>query len=372
MRFVRTFIGLTLLAVSSLTASEIAKDLKVSFGGLIQPSYKLTDSNNSGTVDDVRFRRLRAILKAKLYKNWSSKVMLDFGMENTAIRGAHIKYHGWKNIDFRIGSSLAYFSREILTPNWKQLLVERQHVGSKSYGSPLFQTGFHLKGTTNDKKIWYGGTVAMAAHKPSNQKINLEDTIQIQTSKTDKSDWSDGLLTTFRLGWHPMGPVAYTQGILKKERNFCLEAGVLAWNNDNDNLGKSTSNDLDRLTGYELSFAGRCDRISLDVQYNLFDAKLSQSGVTSGLYKNSETQLEQLSIETGYSIIMSKLEWVLGYQAQDADNYNEVWKKTSTGFNYYIHGHDLKVQVTYTRGESANGVNGRDSDELITQLQISF
>jgi hypothetical protein len=126
------------------------------------------------------------------------------------------------------------------------------------------------------------------------------------------------------------------------------------------------------VVGYELSSSLRYDRFALDAQMNIFQAKLVLDSIDSGLYEDSETSLRQFAIEGGYSIIMSKLEWAVGYQTQNADGYDKTWTKMSTGFNYYLQGHDMKVQVTYTRSEDANGVDGVESDELISQFQISF
>ena len=60
------------------------------------------------------------------------------------------------------------------------------------------------------------------------------------------------------------------------------------------------------------------------------------------------------------------------YQQQDADNYDTEWTRTSVGANYFIHKHDIKVQLTYRMGEDVDGINGNDEDEVFLQGQYVF
>jgi hypothetical protein len=354
-----------------------AADFKFKLGGLIQPQYKSTDPSTGSSTDTLRLRRLRTVFSGELHKDWKGVAQIDFGLSNTAIRGAYINYKGFENVDLRIGSTVAHFSRETLTTNKKQFLIERTFTGDHNYGAPLFQTGIHLKGHDNSKTFTWGTTLAVAAHDPDEKKIDFEDTIQIDNKKNDTSDWSDGLMIAARAGWHPFGIVANSQGILKKERKWCIEAAAFSWKNDGDNLkagghGGGTKYDLDKVTAFEISSALRFDRVALDLQYNIFDAQLEETGITSGVYKNSSTELKQFSAEGAFAFVVNKFEWVLGYEQQDADNYAKAWSKSSTGCNYYIKGHDLKLQATYSKGKNKDGASGSDVDEFYTMLQLIF
>ena len=56
----------------------------------------------------------------------------------------------------------------------------------------------------------------------------------------------------------------------------------------------------------------------------------------------------------------------------DADNYDEVWTRTSFGANYFIHKNDVKLQASYRIGSNLNGVKDNDENELFVQAQYVF
>ena len=51
---------------------------------------------------------------------------------------------------------------------------------------------------------------------------------------------------------------------------------------------------------------------------------------------------------------------------------NEVVAQTSSGINYFIAKHDIKIQTTYRVGENLKGFDGDDADELFVQMQYVF
>jgi hypothetical protein len=180
-------------------------------------------------------------------------------------------------------------------------------------------------------------------------------------------------MLALRAGWHPFGIVANSQGILKEERKWCIEVVAFTWSNDGDNITDANrTDDLDKVNALEISSALRYDRFAVDLQYNQFDAELNDLNVNMGLYKNSKTDLQQFSIEGAYAFSINRFEWVAGYESQDADGYADAWTKLSTGFNYYVHGHDLKYQATYSKGDNVKGTANSEVDELYVQLQLIF
>jgi len=126
------------------------------------------------------------------------------------------------------------------------------------------------------------------------------------------------------------------------------------------------------VTGFEVSGALRGYGVSIDAEYNLFNAETTDDTFTGGIYKNGETDLESWAVEGGYMVVPAKLELVAGYQVQDADNYAEEWTRTSVGTNYFFEKQDIKLQATYRMGESLNGVKGADEDEVFVQAQYVF
>jgi len=99
---------------------------------------------------------------------------------------------------------------------------------------------------------------------------------------------------------------------------------------------------------------------------------LTDAGITSGLYQNSETLLENFAVEGGYLIKPLMVEVVTAYEIQNADNYDKYWTRFSGGINYYIEQHDIKLLTTYRIGENKDGVDGYDVDELFVQAQYLF
>ncbi|GBE36019.1 hypothetical protein BMS3Bbin07_00156 [bacterium BMS3Bbin07] len=129
---------------------------------------------------------------------------------------------------------------------------------------------------------------------------------------------------------------------------------------------------MDKVTGFELSGAFRSSGFSVDAEYNLFKADTVDANVTDGIYKNGSADLKNYSIEGGYMIVPDKLEIVAAYQAQDADNYADVWTRTSVGTNWFIQKHDIKMQLTYRMGKNLKGVSNDDENELFLQAQYVF
>jgi phosphate-selective porin OprO/OprP len=82
--------------------------------------------------------------------------------------------------------------------------------------------------------------------------------------------------------------------------------------------------------------------------------------------------LMNFAIEGGYMVVPAKLEFVAGYQAMDADNYDHAWSRTSIGVNYFFKKHDIKIQATYRMGENLNGKEDNDANEVFLQAQYVF
>jgi hypothetical protein len=133
-----------------------------------------------------------------------------------------------------------------------------------------------------------------------------------------------------------------------------------------------TKCDVDSVTGYEISGAVRGGGFSVDAEYNLFNVDLVEDGISSGIYKDSETDLKNWALEGGYMVIPNKLEFVLGYQNQDADNYDENWTRESVGLNYFIEKQDIKIQATWRKNNNKDGVDGNDENEGFVQAQYVF
>jgi len=346
----------------------------VKLGGRIQIQYYRDDPDSGSSTDEVFFRRLRPYVEGSLHPDWKGKFQMDFGKaedENeVAIKDAYMQYKGYENMKVTFGNANFPFSREFLTSSKKQQLVERTFVGDHNYGTPDRNIGLHLTGHSDDKRISWGASAASASVDPDNKKLDFD------TPVNRNADFNEGWIIGGRVDFHPFGALKFEQGDFKGDTKATIGVAAFTWSNDDDNNthapGCGSKCDVDSVTGYEVSGAFRSSGFSVDAEYNVFDTELVESGVTNGIYRNSQSDLENWSIEGGYMVIPSKLEIVAGYSSQDADNYATEWRRTSFGANYFIRKHDVKIQATWQMNKDENGVTGADADEFFLQTQYVF
>jgi hypothetical protein len=354
-----------------ITYKDGDKYLKV--GGRIQLQYYQSKPDGGETTDDLFFRRLRPFIEGSLHKDWKAKIQFDLGKaegENeVAIKDAYFQYKGWKGMKLNIGNANFPFSREFLTSSKKQQLVERTFVGDHNYGTPDRNTGLHLVGKTGNKKISWGASTTVATIDPDNGKLDFD------TPVNRNDDFNEGFMAGGRVDWHPFGYLKFSQGDFKRETKATIGVAAFTWSNDDDvnsyTPGCTGKCDVDSVTGIEISGAFRAAGFSIDAQYNSFDSETVEAGITDGIYVNGKTTLTNAAIEGGY-MFGDTIELVAGYQTQDADGYATSWNRTSVGANWFINKHDTKVQLTYRMGESLDGVENNDEDEVFLQTQFVF
>ncbi|MFQ5736107.1 MAG: porin [Thermodesulfobacteriota bacterium] len=355
-------------------------DKFVKIGGRIQLQYHNTDVQNGSTSDNLAFRRLRPYIEGSIHKDWLGKFQWDMGEASgdneIAIKDAYMEYRGLDGIKIKVGNAYAPFSREALTSSKKQQLVERTFVGDHNYGSPDRNLGVRVDGHLMDKRITWAASVSAADIDPDSAKLDFD------TPVNKSSDFNQGWMLTGRVDYHPFGHLKMSQGDFKRD-GMKATVGVAAftWNNDGDNNTYTTAGadmstgdnpDVDSVTGFEVSGAFRYLGVSVDAQYNIFNADTVDPTVTAGIYRNGTTELANYALEGGYMVLPDRLELVAGYQVQDADNYTTQWKRTSFGANWFFEKHDIKAQLTYRMGKDLNGVKGSDEDELFVQAQYVF
>ena len=350
-----------------ITYKDGDKYLKV--GGRIQLQYYQSKPDGGETTDDLFFRRLRPFIEGSLHKDWKGKIQFDLGKADgdneVAIKDAYFQYKGREGMKLSIGNANFPFSREFLTSSKYQQLVERTFVGDHNYGTPDRNVGLHLTGNSGSKKITYGASATIASHDPSNRKLDFDTPVN-----RGGDDWNDGVMVGGRVDWHPFGYLKFSQGDFERKTRATIGVAAFNWSNDNDN-NISPDEDVDSVTGIEISGAFRAAGFSVDAQYNSFDSELVDSVATDGIYKNGETTLTSASIEGGY-MFGETIELVAGYQTQDADGYATAWNRTSVGANWFLKKHDVKFQLSYRMGENLDGVDNNDEDEVFLQGQYVF
>lgn len=372
--------GGTLAATTHAAGITVYKDgdKYVKMGGRIQLQYHGMDPDSGSSTDEVFFRRLRPYVEGSLHKDWKGKFQFDFGKaegtNEVAVKDAYMQYKGYHNMKVTLGNANFPFSREFLTSSKKQQLVERTFVGDHNYGTPDRNVGFHLTGHNEDKTLTWGASFAAADIDPDADKLDFD------TPVNRNDDFNEGWIVGGRVDFHPFGLLKFSQGDFKGDTKATIGVAAFSWANDDDNNtytsgGVSTSSskaDIDSVTGFEVSGAFRARGFSIDAEYNRFNADTVDGSFTGGLFRNGSTTLKNWSVEGGYMVMPAKLELVAGHQSQDADNYADIWTRTSLGANWFIHKHDIKVQLSYRMGENLKGVKGNDEDEIFLQGQYVF
>jgi len=348
-------------------------DSYLKVGGRIQLQYYQSKPDGGTTTDNIFFRRLRPYIEGSTHKDWKAKIQWDMGKatgENEiAVKDAYFQYKGMKNAKLTIGNANFPFSREFLTSSKYQQLVERTFVGDHNYGTPDRNVGIHFTGNTESKKVTWGASGTIASIDPDVKKLDFD------TPVNTNDDFNDGFMLGGRVDFHPFGKLKFSQGDFSGKTKATIGVAAYTWSNDGDNNtytpGATSKADVDKVTGLEVSGAFRAAGFSIDAQYNSFDSDTVETGFTGGLYKNGSTNLTNAAVEGGY-MINNTIEIVAGYQTQDADGYATAWNRTSVGANWFINKHDTKVQLTYRMGESLNGVENNDEDEVFLQTQFVF
>ena len=353
-------------------------DKYVKFGGRIQIQYHYQDPDGGEDTDELFFRRLRPYIEGSVHKDWKGKFQWDMGKatgdNEISIRDAYLQYIGIENLKITMGNANFPFSREFLTSSKTQQLVERTLVGDSNYGTPDRNLGLHITGSGLDKKITYGISAASSSIDPDSTRLDFD------TPVNDSTDFNEGWIFGGRIDFHPLGLLKFSQGDFKKKPLATIGVAAFTWSNDDDNNTRTTNGvatdiskpDVDTVTGFEVSGAIRLKGLSIDLEYNMFDTETIDPSVTSGIYRNGETDLTNWAVEAGYMLFSDKFEIVAGYETQEADNYADDWTRMSFGFNYFFKQHDIKLQTTYRIGENVDGVKDSDKDELFVQLQYVF
>ncbi len=350
----------------------------VKMGGRIQMQYHQVDPDVGSSTDELFFRRLRPYIEGSLHPDWMGKFQWDMGGASgdneIAVKDAYMQYRGFENMKVTVGNANFPFSRELLTSSKYQQLVERTFVGDHNYGTPDRQLGVHLTGHNADKMLSWGFSTAQAHLDPDAAKLDFD------TAVNTASDFNEGWMFGGRVDYHPFGMLKFSQGDFAGDRKATIGVAAFSWSNDDDNnthtaAGVSTSTskaDVDSVTGIEVSGAFRIAGFSVDAEYNKFSVDAVDNSFTGGIFKNGSTDLTNYAIEGGYMVVPNMLELVAGYDSQDADNYADKWTRSSIGANWFIHKHDVKVQLTYTMGANVDGARGVDEDELFLQAQYVF
>lgn len=359
-------------------------DKKLEVGGRVHLQYLLIDPDQGGASDDVGFRRLRVEFDANLSARWAAQFEWDVGEGNglginrspsdSQLVDGYIEYRPATGGKLQIGyTRVIRFGRSDLTSSNYSHQVERTLAGSTDAGNPSRQTGIGWLSKRDDQTqfVWNLG-VAMAEIDPANNQIDFDSAVDSEEEN------SEGFIAGGRLQYFPLGHFEQRQDNFSGNSRLGFALAAFNWANNGKQRGLDPNNpDIEDVTGIELSAAYRGYGWSVDAQYNKFDAQ----AVTDDLPKisgntifevNGEADLDVYAIEAGYMVKSQKLQIAASFAVQDAKPYVDRFVQTQVGMTYYISQHDIKVQASYRRETSVNGVNDNDRSTLYVQMQYLY
>jgi len=192
---ISTGVVLAAVTIPSLSVAEIIYkegDKYMEIGGRIQMQYRLDAPDGGENTDELFLRRLRSYVEGSMYKNWSGKIEWDMGRakdtNELSVKDAYMQYKTTSGIKVILGNEKFPFSREQLTSSKRQQLVERSFVGSSSYGSPSRNLGLHLIGSSSEKMLRWGASIAQANIDPNADKLDFDSPVN------KNSDFNEGFI----------------------------------------------------------------------------------------------------------------------------------------------------------------------------------
>jgi len=397
----RSLIALAVaLAAASTTGATTVYEKdgkKIEVGGRIQLEYVNISPDcspgtpcyidDSGTLSELSFdrlffRRLRPYLAGTLYEHWSGKIEFDFGeaedSDEIQVKDAYFAYTGFGGVTRKlyVGNAKTVFSREFLTTSAELELVERGFTGDHNVGVPDRALGVRWDAHALEGKLAWAANVGAEHHDPAVNRMDFDSPVNNQ------GDWNEGLVVAARVDWYPMQPVAFSEGDLDRGKSrIAVGLGAFTWSNDGDNNSYTDANgnatnpdkpDLDEANGLEVSFAYRGHGGSVDAEWQVVNGDTVDPNFTGGLYLDGTTRLKKVSLVGGYLVWREKIEVVLGFDRQDADNYEAVYRRSTVGVNWYLHGHKIKVQANYRRVQDFIGLDGQTNNVFFGSTQFVF
>lgn len=372
-------------------------DKKVEIGGRIQLEYVGVDPNCSAGVaclendsgdtfdsytDEMFFRRLRPYIAGTVSKNWMGKIEFDFGesldSNEVQVKDAYFAFSGFKNDHSKlyIGNAKTVFGRELLNSSSSLVLVERGFVGDHNFGVPDRALGVRFDSRVLDGKISYQLSAGAEQHDPGVNRVDFDSVVNNAT------DWNEGVVVAGRIDFHPLGYMKISQGNFGRGKSkFTIGLSMFAWRNDNDNNTYTDGSggslnpdraDLDQATGGELSAAYRGHGVTVDAVIQRVSADTVVKDFTGGVYLNGSTDLDKFSLIGSYLFAKDFLEIVLGWQQQDASNYQDKFTRTSAGVNFYFKGNNIKLQLEYQDTRNFIGISGQDQGVYFVSTQFMF
>jgi len=327
----------------------------------IQTRYDLERDEEGHRNNDFFIRRLRIKGGGKVYDiaNYYFEVKIDNTGKFNRTPVAQVE-NAW--LDFKIKDALIIrgglfdmvFSRNALTSDSKLLLMDRSLIkgGLTVLGIADNTVGFLVHGRPMDGHLSYGAGIF--------DNLGFE----ILGDTTILSRKSDGAMFTGRIGYNFFDP-ASPGGYGDYRGSYNGQGKRLTISANAAYLSKAQIGDREfHLFAYGVDAFYNTGNLVIEAEYDAYREDATHEGDQningSGWY-----------VQAGY-MIFPKIELATRYQEFDMDNNvetdNLMW--TTIGINYYLRGHNLKIQAEYTFKREQ--VEDPDNDLFQVQLQFDF
>jgi phosphate-selective porin len=269
------------------------------------------------------------------------------GSASAQIENAWLRFDLKPDMAFRVGFGDATFSRDALTSDSKLLQIDRSMIKDSlaSVGFADNTIGMVLHGRPMEGRLEY--------------YVGLFDNLAFEGSGGRQAD---ELMTQARVVYNFLDP-APARGFGDYRSSYVGEGQRLA-------IGLSAGrqgNALQGATRFDLTGWGsdvffNTGPVSAQAEYGRYSRALDGGG---------DASVSGGFVQAGF-LVTPKLELNARYQQLDPDSEadNDLAKWSSVGANYYLRGHNLKVQTDFThRTQEGSDVS---YDRLQIQLQLDF
>lgn len=342
----------------------------VNIGGYAQLRYAFTDkdSDTAGDIGDFRIRRFKLAMKGNLYsKNLGYKFQGEIAGGFTT-EDAFLTYAFGAPLRLQFGQFKPAQARQELTSASRQLFPNRS-LANDTFNLG-YDDGLQASGSCVADRVEY----RLGVFNGNGPNTRNPDNRHMVVARLDLHPL--GEYRQDEAGWTSDRPLVNLGGSFAREK---LGPGDVSggFNRDNDVLDVAL--ELDKLTDTAFTAA-----YGSHLSWLLWTANLNASwhgAAFAAEYYNLNADPERGNdwtsdgyyVQTGYQVISRRLELAARYSRVESKDVNASARFDKSefqfGVNYYIAGHDLKLQADITKVRDDLKA---DVDDTIGRLQAQF
>jgi phosphate-selective porin OprO/OprP len=338
------------------------KEPTLSIGGLLQIQTEIGDRGDARFANDndrVYLRRARLNAIGKFLEEFDFKLEMDFAgtLSNTTglraqLTDGYVNWNRRPDANIRIGQFKTPFGYEQLYADPRLFTLERSLVNDRLTVSR--QLGMQVGGDLFDKRLSY----AVGAFNGNGVNNNFNDDDRFLVAGRLSGVLWQGRLGGQSASWS-LGGNAYSSEDtnIPEPSEFAFDSTPSTPDRDNIFSGKRLG------TGFDTQLqAGRFDFWAevLGTKWEPTSRRPSRSFESDGWYAQGS-----------YYVIKDRVQVVLKAESFDPRTKvdNDATDIATAGMNWYLKGHDLKLQTNYLRVRSENQ---DDQDKILARIQVIF